>query len=67
MVKVTLWSEVLPLKAQERSEAMSLSVSSDPAGSPLWVGDSAVGSVPAGSPAAAVSSSVYLRKKRRHK
>lgn len=65
-MKVTLWSEVLPLKAQERSQAMSLSVSSVPSGSSLWVGDSAVGPAPAGWAAAAASSSVCLRRKRRH-
>lgn len=67
MKVVTLWSEVLPLKAQERGEATSLSVSSVPSGSSLWAGDSAAGPGAAGSPAAAASSSGYLRKERRHK
>lgn len=53
---------MLPLKAQRRPKVMSLSVSSAPSDSSLWVDDGAAGPVAAGLPAAVVSSSVYLRK-----
>lgn len=54
---------MLPLKAQSRTKVMSLSVSTVPSDSPVWVDDGAAGPEAAGLLAAAVSSSVYLRKK----
>lgn len=54
---------MLPLKAQGGTKAMSVSVSSVPSDSSLWVGDDAAVPVAVGLHVAAVSFSVYLIKK----